>query len=135
MGYQWSLPLPFRSMPRFRSAIWCDRKSRFSQSWEAGAAIGPAIADEALALPTMFAAQSGSTNTDTHTAAGSSAGLSPREIEVPRLVVAGKSNRAIAADLFIGYRTVTSHVDAILGKLGVRSRAGAASEAVRLGFD
>ena len=58
-------------------------------------------------------------------------GLTAREREVLRLVVAGKTDREIADDLFIGHRTVGTHVANILAKLDVRSRREAAVYALR----
>jgi DNA-binding CsgD family transcriptional regulator len=55
--------------------------------------------------------------------AGDTHGLTARELEVLRLVAAGKSNRAIAADLFISDHTVRRHLQNIFRKLGVSSRA------------
>jgi ATP/maltotriose-dependent transcriptional regulator MalT len=55
--------------------------------------------------------------------------LSARELEVLRLVATGKSNRAIAAQLFISERTVERHVSNILSKLDVASRAAATAYA------
>jgi len=52
-------------------------------------------------------------------------GLSAREAVVVRLLAAGKSNRAIAAELFISERTVARHVSNIFTKLGVSTRAAA----------
>ena len=52
-------------------------------------------------------------------------GLTEREIEVLRLVAAGKSNREIAAALVISEHTVARHVQNIFAKLGVSSRTGA----------
>jgi DNA-binding NarL/FixJ family response regulator len=52
-------------------------------------------------------------------------GLSPRELDVLRLVAAGKSNREIAATLVISEHTVARHVHNIFAKVGVSSRAGA----------
>jgi DNA-binding CsgD family transcriptional regulator len=52
-------------------------------------------------------------------------GLSRRELEVLRLVAAGKSNRDIALTLVISEHTVARHVQNIFAKLGVSSRAGA----------
>jgi DNA-binding NarL/FixJ family response regulator len=52
-------------------------------------------------------------------------GLSRRELEVLRLVAAGRTNRQIAASLVISEHTVARHVQNIFAKLGLSSRAGA----------
>lgn len=57
--------------------------------------------------------------------------LTPREVDVLRLLVAGRSDREIAAALFVGRRTVQTHVAGILNKLGVVNRTEAAAVAVR----
>ena len=54
--------------------------------------------------------------------------LTARELDVLRLVVAGRRNAEIADDLVLSTRTVDHHVSAILRKLGVRSRGDAAIE-------
>jgi DNA-binding NarL/FixJ family response regulator len=51
--------------------------------------------------------------------------LSPREIEVLRLIATGATNRAIAAQLVLSERTVDRHVSNIFTKLGVSSRSAA----------
>ncbi|MEX2542704.1 MAG: LuxR C-terminal-related transcriptional regulator [Trueperaceae bacterium] len=56
-------------------------------------------------------------------------GLTPRELQVLRLVANGASNKTIAAELFISKRTVDRHVSNIFDKLGISSRAAAASYA------
>jgi DNA-binding CsgD family transcriptional regulator len=56
-------------------------------------------------------------------------GLTPRELEVLRFLATGKTNKAIAADLFISERTVDRHVSNILSKLNVSSRAAATAYA------
>jgi DNA-binding CsgD family transcriptional regulator len=56
-------------------------------------------------------------------------GLTDRELEVLRLVAAGRSNREIAGELFISPKTASVHVSNILGKLGVASRGEAAAKA------
>jgi len=62
-------------------------------------------------------------------AGGGELGLTERELEVLRLVAAGRSNREIAAELFISAKTASVHVSNILGKLGVASRGEAAARA------
>jgi DNA-binding CsgD family transcriptional regulator len=59
-------------------------------------------------------------------------GLTPRELEVLRLVADGRSNRQIAEELFISAKTASVHVSNILAKLGVRTRVEAAAVAHRL---
>jgi DNA-binding CsgD family transcriptional regulator len=65
-------------------------------------------------------------------AAAEPSGLTGRELEVLRLVAAGRSNREIAAELFISPKTASVHVSNILGKLGVGSRGQAAAAAHQL---
>ena len=60
--------------------------------------------------------------------------LSPRELDVLRLVAAGKTNAAIATELFLSERTVHRHVSSILAKLGASSRTAAATYAVQHGI-
>ena len=60
---------------------------------------------------------------------GSDELLSPRELEVLRLVATGATNRAIAERLVLSERTVDRHVSNIYGKLGVSSRAAATAYA------
>jgi DNA-binding CsgD family transcriptional regulator len=56
-------------------------------------------------------------------------GLTPREHEVLRLIAAGKTNKAIAAELVLSERTVDRHVSNIFTKLGLSSRAAATAYA------
>ena len=60
-------------------------------------------------------------------------GLTPRELQVLRLVAAGKTNKAIAAELFLSERTVDRHVSNIFAKLDVSSRAAATAYAYEHG--
>jgi len=60
--------------------------------------------------------------------------LTPREREILALIVEGCSNADIAARLHMSVNTVRNHNQAILRKLGVRSRLEAAAEAVRTGL-
>ena len=50
-------------------------------------------------------------------------GLTTREVEVVRLVAAGRTNRAIAAELVISEKTVARHMSNVFAKLGVSSRS------------
>ena len=60
--------------------------------------------------------------------------LSPRELEVLRLLATGATNRAVADRLFISERTVARHVSNIFAKLGVASRAAATAYAYEHGL-
>ena len=62
------------------------------------------------------------------------AGLTPRELDVLTLMACGLSNTDIAGRLHTSSRTVSTHVEHILGKLGQASRAGAAGVAVDRGY-
>jgi DNA-binding CsgD family transcriptional regulator len=61
-------------------------------------------------------------------------GLTARELQVLRLVAAGETNKAIAADLFVSERTVDRHMSNIYAKLGVSSRAAATAHVYQHGL-
>ena len=61
-------------------------------------------------------------------------GLTAREVAVLELLAVGRTNRAIAGDLFLSPRTVDMHVRNILGKLGAANRVEAAALAHRTGL-
>ena len=58
-------------------------------------------------------------------------GLTQREVDVLRMMAAGKSNQEIADDLFVSLGTVKVHVTHILAKLDVKSRSAATDYAHR----
>jgi len=58
-------------------------------------------------------------------------GLTPREVEVLRLVATGQSNREVAANLVISEKTAARHVANIYAKLGLSSRSAATAFAHR----
>lgn len=60
--------------------------------------------------------------------------LTRREVEVLRLIAAGMTDRQIAATLSVSRKTASNHVSSILRKIGVATRASAASYAVRAGL-
>jgi HD-GYP domain-containing protein (c-di-GMP phosphodiesterase class II) len=62
------------------------------------------------------------------------AGLTPREIDVLRLIARGLSNREVAERLTISRKTVANHVEHIYAKTGVSNRAGAALFATQHGL-
>ena len=81
-----------------------------------------------------WAAGPGSAGRPTLADLGRSAALTAREREVLRLLVAGRSNREIAAALFIAPKTASVHVSNILSKLGASSRTEAAAIAHQQGM-
>ena len=60
--------------------------------------------------------------------------LTPREIEVLRLLALGRANKQIAREMGLGEETVKTHVSNILGKLQAGSRTQAALHAIRIGL-
>ena len=61
-------------------------------------------------------------------------GLTEREVEVLRLIAAGRTDREIAESLFISFRTVGNHVGNILNKTTTTNRTEAAAYAARQGL-
>jgi predicted ATPase/DNA-binding CsgD family transcriptional regulator len=96
-----------------------------------------APAGEAGPVPTVAPASSTSDSPPPGPADKPSAaahGLTPRELDVLRLVADGHGNRRIGKELFIAEGTVAVHIHRILAKLGVASRAEAISLAYRTGL-
>ncbi|WP_328504742.1 response regulator transcription factor [Streptomyces sp. NBC_00457] len=60
--------------------------------------------------------------------------LSPREIDILRLVARGRTNREIATQLFLSEGTVKNHISRILSRLALRDRTQAALRAHELGL-
>jgi DNA-binding NarL/FixJ family response regulator len=100
----------------------------FAAAWAAGQ--GMAITDAIAEAEAM--AEAASAPAPPHRA--DRFGLSARELDVLRLVVAGRANSAIATELFISRRTVTTHITNIFAKLGVANRAEAVAFAHRHGL-
>jgi DNA-binding NarL/FixJ family response regulator len=67
-------------------------------------------------------------------AAVAAAILSPREIDILRLVARGRTNREIAAQLYLSEGTVKNHISRILSRLALRDRTQAALRARDLGL-
>jgi two-component system NarL family response regulator len=60
--------------------------------------------------------------------------LTARELSVLERIVAGRANKEISADLFISEATVKTHINSLLGKLGVADRTHAATVAIKRGL-
>jgi DNA-binding NarL/FixJ family response regulator len=60
--------------------------------------------------------------------------LTRRELEILQLVLAGYTNKAIAAEIFISQKTVEFHLDNIYTKIGVRTRMMAGIWALQQGI-
>jgi DNA-binding NarL/FixJ family response regulator len=105
-------------------------ESAFAAAWKQGQAVlfENALAD-AVALDSSAGEQPPHVDSDV-----SGFGLTPRELDVLRLLVEGRSDREIGEALFIGTRTVQTHVANLFAKLGVNARAEAAAVAVRRGL-
>jgi predicted ATPase/DNA-binding CsgD family transcriptional regulator len=104
-------------------------EQRAAQIWQSTGAHDPVVTEAALAL--VLGNDAGGSGADIAPELAR-VGLTPRELEVLHLLVAGLTDREIADHLFITRRTASKHVEAILAKLGVRSRGSAVAEAQRL---
>jgi DNA-binding NarL/FixJ family response regulator len=67
-------------------------------------------------------------------APGEVAGLTSRELDVLRLIAAGRTNPEIGKELYMSPKTASVHVSRILSKLDVKTRTEAAGVAHRLGL-
>jgi DNA-binding NarL/FixJ family response regulator len=61
--------------------------------------------------------------------------LTSRELEILQLVIAGKTNKAIASELDISEKTVEFHLDNIYSKIGARTRLMASVWALQHGIE
>lgn len=61
--------------------------------------------------------------------------LTPRELEILQLVLAGYTNKAIATEIYISEKTVEFHLDHIYTKIGVRTRLMAGMWALQQGIE
>ena len=60
--------------------------------------------------------------------------LTPREMEILQLLIAGLTNKAIASEIYISEKTVEFHLDHIYTKIGVRTRVMAGIWAIKNGM-
>ena len=61
--------------------------------------------------------------------------LTPRELKILQLVLKGKTNRAIASEIYVSERTVEFHLDNIYTKIGARTRVMAGIWALQQGIE
>lgn len=61
--------------------------------------------------------------------------LTPREMEILQLVLTGKTNKAIAGEIYISEKTVEFHLDNIYTKTGLRTRLMVSVWALRQGIE
>ena len=97
-------------------------EASFDAAWNEGRALSPdaAIAEARGLIAEALAPTVVPPTTD---AVADPYGLTPRELEVLRLVAAGRSNREIADALFVSVPTVKRHLTNVLGKLDLPSRS------------
>jgi DNA-binding CsgD family transcriptional regulator/tetratricopeptide (TPR) repeat protein len=108
---------------------------RFDAAWSAGRSLSLDAAIQLASAAGVAQAEGASTNKPAVPSRLRStskiATLTRREHEVLQLVAEGKANAEIASALFIGKRTVDTHVENILNKLDVRSRGAAIAIALQ----
>jgi DNA-binding NarL/FixJ family response regulator len=97
------------------------------------AAAGQAVLDSAVQQRLLAAASatSGSAPVPGSPTGTAPDGLTPREVDVLRLIAEGLSNREIASRLYLSEATVKSHINRLFAKTGVRDRAQAVQYAYR----
>jgi ATP/maltotriose-dependent transcriptional regulator MalT len=131
LGYVFDQPERERQRGALERARLSLGEERVAAAWDAGRALPlyEAIDEAGRTLAALRSPQPISTSADT-----APGGMTPREFEVLRLLVEGRSDRQIGEALFISHRTVMRHVENILGKLQVESRTAAATLALRQGY-
>jgi DNA-binding CsgD family transcriptional regulator/tetratricopeptide (TPR) repeat protein len=112
--------LYFASLAAARAALGNDA---FDAAWDAGGAM---TLEEAIAYALTDAGRPAIGEQ-----ASSAMLLTPRELDVLRLIVAGQSNREIADALFLSVRTVERHIGNVHSKLGTHRKSDAAVYALR----
>jgi DNA-binding NarL/FixJ family response regulator len=98
------------------------------------AGIRAAAAGDALLSPGLATKLLGRVQAAAPVAALDGALLSERELDVLRLLAAGKANNDIARELFLSPYTVRNHISSILAKLQIANRTEAAAYAIRSGL-
>ncbi|HEX8008493.1 MAG TPA: LuxR family transcriptional regulator, partial [Trebonia sp.] len=120
-------PLPGERAERYLAPVRRLGDNLVARLWAQGLALSAEAAID-LALGTAAAGQAAAAPAEDPAPgyagmATPPSSLTPREREIAALVASGRSNKAIAGELFISPATVARHVANILAKLGFRSRA------------
>ena len=89
---------------------------------------------EALALKVLPTAERARAENNPDRMRANPRGLTPREVDVLRLIAAGRTNNDIAAELVISLPTVERHITHLYGKIAARGRADATAYALRRGL-
>jgi predicted ATPase/DNA-binding CsgD family transcriptional regulator len=106
-------------------------EATFAAAWAEGRALP---LEQAIAEADAITGASPAPDCGASTKRDAAHGLSPRELDVVRLIADGRSNQEIADALFISHRTATTHVRNILTKLNLDSRTAVAAWAIRQGL-
>jgi predicted ATPase/DNA-binding CsgD family transcriptional regulator len=126
MGYQLRYQAEERAFYAYKDRMRQQLgEAAFDSAWSTGynLTINQAI-DEAFTVgPTVQPVVSSSSH--------NASNLTRRELDVLNLIVEGKTDQVIADELFVSYRTVTTHVTNILNKLGASTRTEATAIAIR----
>lgn len=116
---------------------WLDYQRLARTRWEEGYAVAIALAFLALGVFVGARAFAGARRPpafDGNPQAQAALGISAREMAVLQELVAGRSNKEIAARLHIAPSTVKTHVARLYGKLGAKRRTDAVNRARELGL-
>jgi DNA-binding NarL/FixJ family response regulator len=98
------------------------------------AAAGQAVLDPEVQRKLLAVAARAPLPAESHDASPGDGELTPREVDVLRLIAAGQSNREIARTLFVSEATVKTHVNRIFAKTGSRDRSQALRYAYTHGY-
>lgn len=126
-----------RARGRDRPVAWQPQAERLLiWSWQEGAGAGPSAPDRHLTLDQAIAVAQAPVPREQGLVAAAPypAGLTPREVEVLRLVAQGLTDAQVADKLVVSRRTVTTHLTSIYGKLQIASRSAATRFAVEHGL-
>jgi non-specific serine/threonine protein kinase len=104
---------------------------RFQAEWAAGAALSR---DEAITVALAINAEPAEPDVPAARSAAATHGLTARELEILRLIAAGRVNREVADELFISPATVARHIANIYRKLDIDSRAKLTAFALQQGL-